>query len=55
MTFIEPIEGYIRRMLLALSVLDVIPQRACYDPWGPTVPDGERDVIARTLRQIGQL
>jgi len=54
-TFIEPIEGYIRRMLLALSVLNVIPTSACYDPWGPPVPEHERDAIAEVLRRIGQL
>ena len=34
-TFIEPMEGYIRRMLWAAAAEGALPPDACDDPWGP--------------------
>lgn len=50
-TFTEPMEGYIRRMLWALAAEGVIPDDACDDPWGPALPAAERDVVRRAVRE----
>lgn len=50
-TFIPPIEGYIRRMLWALAAEGIIPDEACDDPWGPPLPDAERETVRRAVRE----
>ena len=50
-TFIAPMEGYIRRMLWALAADGVIPDDACDDPWGPSLPTSERDAVRRFVRE----
>jgi 4-hydroxy-tetrahydrodipicolinate synthase len=50
-TFIEPMEGYIRRMLWALAADGVIPDDACDDPWGPALPKAEREAVRRAVRE----
>jgi 4-hydroxy-tetrahydrodipicolinate synthase len=49
-TFIEPMEGYIRRMLWAAAAEGAIPAEACDDPWGPPLPADERDAVERMVR-----
>lgn len=49
-TFVEPMEGYIRRMLWALAAEGVIPDDACDDPWGPALAGGERETVRRAVR-----
>jgi 4-hydroxy-tetrahydrodipicolinate synthase len=49
-TFIEPMEGYIRRMLWAAAAEGAIPPDACDDPWGPPLPASERDAVERMVR-----
>ena len=49
-TFIEPMEGYIRRMLWAAAAEGALPPYACDDPWGPSLPDDERDAVERLVR-----
>ena len=49
-TFTEPMEGYIRRMLWALAADGVIPEESCDDPWGPPLPESERDAVRRAIR-----
>jgi 4-hydroxy-tetrahydrodipicolinate synthase len=49
-TFIEPMEGYIRRMLWAAAADGALPPEACDDPWGPAVLPGERDAVERVVR-----
>src|SRR5438128_1322007 len=44
-TFIAPMEGYIRRMLWALAADGVIPEDACDDPWGPALPADRKSVV----------
>ncbi len=51
LTFKDPIEGYIRRMLWVLAAEGVIPDEACDDPWGPPLPAGERDAVRRFVRE----
>ena len=49
-TFIDPIEGYIRRMLWAAAAEGALPADACDDPWGPPLPNDERDAVERLVR-----
>jgi 4-hydroxy-tetrahydrodipicolinate synthase len=49
-TFIEPMEGYIRRMLWAAAAEGAIPPDTCDDPWGPPLPAEERDAVERLVR-----
>src|SRR5256886_12426476 len=44
-TFDPPVEGYVRRMLWALAADGVIPEDACDDPWGSSLPPAERDAV----------
>ncbi len=50
-TFGAPVEGYVRRMLWALAADGVIPDDACDDPWGPSLPGAERDAVRRAVRE----
>ncbi len=47
--FINPMEGYIKRLLWALVHLSVIPLEAANDPWGPQLGEAEFSKIGRTL------
>ncbi len=49
-TFAVPVEGYIRRVLWALAADGVIPEDACDDPWGPPLPEPEREAVRRAVR-----
>ncbi|HEX5962134.1 MAG TPA: dihydrodipicolinate synthase family protein [Gemmatimonadales bacterium] len=49
-TFIDPMEGYIRRMLWAAAADGALPPEACDDPWGPPLPSHERDAVERLVR-----
>jgi len=46
-TFVPPMEGYVRRMLWAMAAEGIIPTDACDDPWGPPLPERERDAVWR--------
>jgi 4-hydroxy-tetrahydrodipicolinate synthase len=47
--FVEPMEGYIRRMLWAAAAEGAIPGEACDDPWGPALPEREREVVDQVI------
>jgi 4-hydroxy-tetrahydrodipicolinate synthase len=49
-TFIQPMEGYIQRMLWAAAAEGAIPESSCDDPWGPTLPEEERRAVERMVR-----
>jgi 4-hydroxy-tetrahydrodipicolinate synthase len=49
-TFIEPMEGYVRRMLWAAAADGALPAAACDDPWGPPLPTAERVVVEEVVR-----
>ena len=51
-TFIRPMEGYIRRMLWAAAAEGAIPASACDDPWGPPLP---RDRAPRRRALVGHV
>jgi 4-hydroxy-tetrahydrodipicolinate synthase len=48
-TFIDPMEGYIRRMLWAAAADGGLSSEACDDPWGPPLPDDERKSVERVV------
>src|ERR1700752_268873 len=50
--FIDPMEGYIGRILFALSKLGVIPAGAANDPWGPPLTQHEIDNITNVLNSL---
>lgn len=50
--FIEPMEGYIGRILCALSQLGVIPSDAANDPWGPSLSSYEVDNISNLMNSL---
>lgn len=49
-TFIEPMEGYIRRMLWAAAAEGALPGSACDDPWGPPLPPEQRAAVEEVVR-----
>jgi 4-hydroxy-tetrahydrodipicolinate synthase len=53
--FIQPMEGYIRRLLWALVHLGVIPLEAANDPWGPQLSPDEFANVGRTLKALKAL
>lgn len=50
--FIDPMEGYIGRILYALARLGVIPADAANDPWGPALTAPELDNIDTLLNTL---
>ena len=50
--FVRPMEGYIGRILFALSKLGIIPEDASNDPWGPQLNPNELENIARVLNTL---
>ncbi|HJU92947.1 MAG TPA: dihydrodipicolinate synthase family protein [Pyrinomonadaceae bacterium] len=50
--FIHPMEGYIGRILFALSKLGVIPVEAASDPWGPKLTPRELENVTNVLKAL---
>lgn len=48
-TFTQPMEGYIRRMLWAAAADGALPREACDDPWGPALPERERQDVEQVV------
>ena len=48
-TFTEPMEGYVRRMLWAAAAEGALPRDSCDDPWGPALPESERELVERVI------
>jgi 4-hydroxy-tetrahydrodipicolinate synthase len=48
-TFMDPMEGYIRRMLWAAAADGGLPREACDDPWGPPLPERERESVEQVV------
>lgn len=51
-TFTDPMEGYISRMLYALSWLGVISPKAVFDPWGPAIDEEDLGRIGDFLTTL---
>jgi 4-hydroxy-tetrahydrodipicolinate synthase len=47
--FVEPMDGYIGRLLFKLSYLGIIPEESAHDPWGPPVTPIEKEFIKATV------
>ena len=54
-TFIPPMEGYIRLMLWALVHQGVLSRDSAHDPWGPALPESEFIELGNTLRDLGEV
>jgi 4-hydroxy-tetrahydrodipicolinate synthase len=50
--FIQPMEGYIGRILFALSKLGIIPADATNEPWGPALSQQEIENITNVLNSL---
>ncbi|HEY8257597.1 MAG TPA: dihydrodipicolinate synthase family protein [Gemmatimonadales bacterium] len=51
-TFVDPMEGYIRRMLWAACAEGAIHPDSCDDPWGPSLPQAERHAVERMVGHV---
>ncbi len=49
-TFTEPMEGYVQRMLWLAAAEGLIPGTHAYDPYGPPLPEGERAALVSIPR-----
>jgi 4-hydroxy-tetrahydrodipicolinate synthase len=54
-TFLEPLEGYVLRLLWALEMKGIISSEAANDPHGPEVPPEQKIRLEAVLRSIGEL
>jgi 4-hydroxy-tetrahydrodipicolinate synthase len=48
-TFIPPMEGYVQRMLWAMVAEGVLSSDASDDPWGPSLPQSQRDAVIQAV------
>lgn len=51
-TFVQPIEGYVQRMLWAAEAEGIIPADAAHDPFGPRIPAADRERVHRMVRSL---
>ncbi|TCM46751.1 dihydrodipicolinate synthase family protein [Kribbella sp. VKM Ac-2568] len=51
-TFYDPIEGYVQRMLWAAVWEGLLPEEAAVDPYGPSLPAAERELVIRCLEGL---
>ncbi|RKL63446.1 dihydrodipicolinate synthase family protein [Thermoanaerobacteraceae bacterium SP2] len=51
-TFIDPMEGYIERMLYILSLQGIIPEDAVNDPYGPGLKQQDKEEIRKILQEL---
>lgn len=51
-TFCQPVEGYISRMLYALSWLGIVNREATYDPWGPELREQDLRAVGDFLTAL---
>lgn len=51
-TFSEPMEGYVQRMLWIAAVEGRIPRDHAIDPYGPGLSDGDRERVLRVVRSL---
>lgn len=49
LTFIPPMDGYIQRMLWAMVAEGVLAADASDDPWGPSLPQSQRDAVIQAV------
>jgi 4-hydroxy-tetrahydrodipicolinate synthase len=54
-TFVDPLEGYVLRLLWALELQGIIPAEVANDPYGPPLPEEQKTRLEQVLRSIGEL
>ncbi|MFF0243997.1 dihydrodipicolinate synthase family protein [Streptosporangium sandarakinum] len=53
-TFTEPVEGYVQRMLWLAAAEGRVPESYAVDPYGPPLPAGERAAVLRVADRISR-
>ncbi|MFD7233117.1 dihydrodipicolinate synthase family protein [Streptomyces sp. NPDC059881] len=53
-TFLDPIEGYVQRMLWAAVWEGLIPEESAHDPYGPGLPAAERQAVVECLERLAK-
>ncbi|MEV0924949.1 dihydrodipicolinate synthase family protein [Streptomyces spongiicola] len=53
-TFLDPIEGYVQRMLWAAVWEGILPEEAAHDPYGPRLPGAERRAVVECLEELAK-
>ena len=48
-TFVPPMDGYVQRMLWAMVAEGVLSSDASDDPWGPSLPQSQRDAVIQAV------
>lgn len=48
-TFVPPMDGYVQRMLWAMVAEGVLSPDASDDPWGPSLPESQRDAVIQAV------
>src|SRR5690606_32729329 len=48
-TFVDPMEGYIQRMMWCLAHHGILDRSQTHDPWGPKLPDAEFETLGDFL------
>ena len=51
-TFRDPVEGYLRRMMTVLALDGVLPVESTFDPWGPDVPAWQLQELETALKSL---
>ncbi len=51
-TFTQPMEGYIARMLYVLVLQGLIPSEAAFDPYGPEITEKEKLSIKEVVQEL---
>jgi len=54
-TFRPPMEGYVQRMLWALTATGVLPEEAAFDPHGPSLEPWEKERVEREARRLEEV
>ncbi len=48
-TFVPPMDGYVQRILWAMVAEGVLSSDASDDPWGPSLPQSQRDAVIQAV------
>ena len=48
-TFVPPMDGYVQRLLWAMVAEGVLSSDASDDPWGPSLPQSQRDAVIQAV------
>ena len=51
--FVEPMEGYIIRLLYSLHLIGIIEEKNIFDPYGPSLTEEDKKRISNVLKNLG--